>query len=353
MRVTDKIIARNKIDKRKSLLAFVKNHPAKINEKELENRMNTIQEELRLKRKDLNPTDVKDLEQAQQKLSAEMKTLDNLMDKNVENGVIIEKQEEVAKQLEKLENSVNKSWSSPSLSNSSVSSSALFESFPSSVSSNNSYTTPRRSSPDINWSPPTPKFNERFTRKKRGPPPKLKKHLKLKPRNPKINKKTKRSTLLDDDNYSPDSPEPTPSPKYDFWGNVISPSPKSPSPSYESWRDDENKVKGTKQSPMKIVGRTQRKSDSPTPSPGWEVEFGNKGLPKAVPEKHKGNSPGWSNSSVSKSPKKAPKQERAWWDNQNTPSPESPSPSYESSPEEDSVDATPPPKNNKRGWLWG
>jgi hypothetical protein len=322
-----------------SLLKFVKKHPAKINENELNKRMKRLQEEMQERKnsriKGVEEKGVEQIKQEVQNLSAEMKKLDNIMDENVANNVIIEKQEDIAEKIDQLENNVNKYLRSPSLSNSSVSSSALFESLPSSVSSNTSYTTPQ-SSPDINWSPPTPKFNERFTRKNRGPPPKLKKHLKLKPRNPKFNKKTQRNSLLDEDN-SPGSPEPTPSPKYDFWGNPISPSPESPSPSYESWRDDENKVKGPK-----------RNSDTPTPSPSWDVEFGNKGLPQAS-EKHKGNSPGWSNSPVS--PKKNPKQERWWWDNQNTPSPELEE-SASSTPEEESPDAS-PPKNHKKGWLWG
>ena len=335
-------IKTEQIDKTTSLLDFVKKHPAKINEKELENRMKNIQDELRLKIKDLNPNDVNVLQQAQQKLVDEIEKLDDDMAKNVANGVIIAEQEKVAQHIDALEEKVNKStsWSSPALSTSSVSSSALFESpqsFPSSVSSSSSYTTPQRSSPDINWSPPTPDFNERFTRKNRGPPPKLKKHLKLKPRNPKFDKKTRPKTRLaqawqDYENKvkgSKQSPmnlvgrtrRASASPNENLFSND------------DAWRDDENKVKGSKQSPMKLVGRTRRNSNNPTPTSGWVEEFGNKGFPPSpqpAPEKHKGASPGWSNSPDS---------------------PDSPSPNYDfwGNPILSSPESAPA----KKGWLWG
>ena len=308
-----------------SLLKFVKKHPAKINENELNKRMKRLQEEMQERKnsriKVLEEKGAEKIKQEVQNLSGEMKKLDNIMDENVANNVIIEKQEEVAEKIDELENKVEQlttSWPSPSIDE---------------------------------LSPQSPPFQGIFTKKSRRPQPyqkfssapKAKKPLLLVYNKPKYNKMSpeyspqpKKLLLLEDKKPEIRGRTRRASPDSDIFSTT------------ESWRDDENKLKGSKQSPTQPRGRTRRKSDTPTPSPSWDVEFGNKGVPQAS-EKHKGNSPGWSNSPVS--PEKSPKQERWWWDNQNTPSPELEE-SASSTPEEESPDAS-PPKNHKKGWLWG
>jgi len=86
-----------------SLLRFVKKHPAKINEKELENRNNHIINELRLMRKSINKNDIQELEQKQQQIEREIEKLDYLMNENVNNNLIIENQEDVANKIDHLE----------------------------------------------------------------------------------------------------------------------------------------------------------------------------------------------------------------------------------------------------------
>ena len=86
-----------------SLLRFVKKHPAKINEKELENRNNRIMNELRLMRKSINKNDIQELEKKQQQIEREIEKLDYLMNENVNNNIIIENQENVANKIDHLE----------------------------------------------------------------------------------------------------------------------------------------------------------------------------------------------------------------------------------------------------------
>jgi hypothetical protein len=298
-------ITTEEIDKTQSLVKFVKNHPAKINEKKIEDRMKHIQQELRLKIKDLTPAEVEKLEQTQKKISNEIEKLENLMAENVANNVIIEKQADVAEKIDELKNKVEQlttNWPSPSIDD---------------------------------LSPSSPPFHGIFTKKSRRPQPyqkfssarKPKQPLLLKYNKPKYNKMSpeyspqpKQLLMIEDKKPEIRGRTRRASPEADIFSsteawrndeNKVKGSKQSPtqtrgrtgtaSPdsdmflSAEAWRDDENKVKGSKQSPMQTRGRTRRKSDTPTPSPSWDVEFGNKGLPKAQ-EKHKGHSPGWSNS---------------------------------------------------------
>jgi len=86
-----------------SLLRFVKNHPAKINEKELEKRNNRIMNELRSIRKSIDKNDMHELEQKQKQIEREIEKLDHLMNENVNHNIIIEKQEDVANKIDHLE----------------------------------------------------------------------------------------------------------------------------------------------------------------------------------------------------------------------------------------------------------
>jgi hypothetical protein len=133
-------ITTNEIDKTKSLLDFVKKHSTKVNDDKIKTKMDNILKEFRSKRRDLDEDDVKRLEERSKQLSDEMKKLDSLIDENVANNVIINKQEKVAEKIDNFEDEVEQlpSWRSPQI-----------ELSPSS----------------------SPKFNGIFTRKSRRPQP--------------------------------------------------------------------------------------------------------------------------------------------------------------------------------------
>ena len=110
-------ITTNEIDKTKSLLDFVKKHSTKVNDDKIKTKMDHILKEFRSKIKDLDEDDVKRLEEQSNQLSDEMKKLDSLIDENVANNVIINKQEKVAEKIDKFEDEVEQlpSWRSPSI----------------------------------------------------------------------------------------------------------------------------------------------------------------------------------------------------------------------------------------------
>ena len=129
---------------------------------------NENRERMNARLKSLEEKGVDQITQEVKDLSAEIKKLDNLMAENVASGVINEKQQDVAEQLDELNNKVE---------------------------SSDSFNTAQS---------PSTFDNENFTRKNRLPPPKPKKWLKVGGR-PKFNKKTQRKLKKGTSSKSPES----------------------------------------------------------------------------------------------------------------------------------------------------
>ena len=200
---------------RDSLLKFVKTHPnkiqQKINQDKINQRMSDIsnenRERMNARLKSLEEKGVDQITQEVKDLSAEIKKLDNLMAENVASGVINEKQQDVAEQLDELNNKVESSDSFNTAQSPSASSSSSFNTAQSpSSSSSSSFNTAQSplSISSIDEFSPSAFDNENFTRKNRLPPPKPKKLLKV-GRRPKFNKKTQRKLKKGPSSKSPES----------------------------------------------------------------------------------------------------------------------------------------------------
>jgi hypothetical protein len=99
---------------KKSLREQITTEEIDETKKAMENRIENIQKELRAKiNKGLNSNEAEQLQNQVENITDQIKELDDLMARNVANGYIVEKQDNVADEIDKLENKVENKSPSP------------------------------------------------------------------------------------------------------------------------------------------------------------------------------------------------------------------------------------------------